>query len=170
MGVSLLRGPMYNGLFSFTDVHPLSSFAQDLIDEHTSPSSWHSCLGHPSLQLVFKIISKYQLPATSQPLFQSYFACHAAKSHQHPFSSSHQHSSKPLQLVYSDVWGLAPVLSRDGFKYSITFLDEYTRYIWWFPLIRKSDVLSIFLHFQAIVERLFNYKIISLQSDWGGEY
>jgi hypothetical protein len=30
--------------------------------------------------------------------------------------------------------------------------------------------LSIFPEFQSLVERMFNHKIISVQSDWGGEY
>jgi hypothetical protein len=31
-------------------------------------------------------------------------------------------------------------------------------------------VFNIFLEFQSLVERMFNKKIISVQSDWGGEY
>jgi hypothetical protein len=34
----------------------------------------------------------------------------------------------------------------------------------------KSDVHHVFLEFQAHVECLLNRKIISVQSDWGGEY
>jgi hypothetical protein len=34
----------------------------------------------------------------------------------------------------------------------------------------KSDVFQKFHEFQNLVERLFNRKIIAIQSDWGGEY
>ena len=34
----------------------------------------------------------------------------------------------------------------------------------------KSDVLPVFIDFHLRVERQFNQKIISLQSDWGGEF
>lgn len=30
--------------------------------------------------------------------------------------------------------------------------------------------MNVFIQFQANVERLFNSKILSIQSDWGGEY
>ena len=35
---------------------------------------------------------------------------------------------------------------------------------------KKSDAFNIFLKFQLYVERFFNAKIKSVQSDWGGEY
>lgn len=34
----------------------------------------------------------------------------------------------------------------------------------------KSDVFPIFQKFQLLVEREFNRKIKSIQSDWGGEF
>jgi hypothetical protein len=37
-------------------------------------------------------------------------------------------------------------------------------------LHHKSEVSKYFLEFQALVERLFNRKILAVQSDWGGEY
>jgi hypothetical protein len=37
-------------------------------------------------------------------------------------------------------------------------------------LCHKFDVFTYFLEFQSLVECLFNKKIITVQSDWGGEY
>jgi mono/diheme cytochrome c family protein len=37
-------------------------------------------------------------------------------------------------------------------------------------LKHKSDVEQVFYNFQAHVERLLDYKIKAVQSDWGGEY
>jgi hypothetical protein len=37
-------------------------------------------------------------------------------------------------------------------------------------LRHKSEVYKYFLEFQGLVERMFNRKIISVHSDWGGEY
>jgi hypothetical protein len=33
-----------------------------------------------------------------------------------------------------------------------------------------TDVFTIFRDFQALVERKFDKKILSMQTDWGGEY
>jgi len=62
------------------------------------------------------------------------------------------------------------MLSTDGYRYFVIFVDAYTKYIWFFPLAAKSDVFKSFLQFQALVERQFATKIKSVQTDWGGEY
>lgn len=38
------------------------------------------------------------------------------------------------------------------------------------PSQEKSDVFEAFKQFQVLVERKFSTKILTLQSDWGGEY
>lgn len=108
-----------------------------------------------------QILFKFFLPTTLKSLPTSCNACRKVKSHQFPFSSSHTHSSKPLHLVYSDEWGPTLIISREGFKYYVTFLDDYTRYTWWFPLVQILDVFKVFLLFQTHVEHLFQFKIVS---------
>ena len=73
-------------------------------------------------------------------------------------------------MLYSDVWGPAPVLSTTGARYYISFLDDATKYLWLFPLKLKSDAYQTFIYFQTVIERQFNTKIKALQSDWGGEF
>ncbi|KAL4560332.1 hypothetical protein LXL04_032482 [Taraxacum kok-saghyz] len=48
--------------------------------------------------------------------------------------------------------------------------DYYTKYIWLYPMKRKSDVALIFPTFKSLVEKFFQHQIISLFSDNGGEY
>jgi histone deacetylase 1/2 len=60
--------------------------------------------------------------------------------------------------------------SSGGFKYYVSFIDDYSRYSWIYLIKHKSDVESIFYTFQSHVERLLNAKIRTVQSDWGGEY
>jgi hypothetical protein len=49
-----------------------------------------------------------------------------------------------LELLYTNVWGPSPVCFKTGFKYYVYFIDDYSRYSWLFPIMRKSDVLPIF--------------------------
>ena len=79
-------------------------------------------------------------------------------------------SSRPLELVYSDVWGPAPTRSLDGFSYYLIFVDHFSKYVWFYPLKNKSDVSLIFPKFKNIVEKFFNLPIVSLYSDNGGEF
>jgi hypothetical protein len=43
-------------------------------------------------------------------------------------------------------------------------------YVWYYPLVVKSDVFFIFQHFQVLVRCQFSCKIKFVQIDWGGEY
>jgi hypothetical protein len=75
----------------------------------------------------------------------------------------------PLQLVSSDVWGHT-IDSFGNKKYYIIFIDDYSKFTWLYLLHRKSEVFKFFQEFQSLVERMFDHKIIAMQTDWGGEY
>jgi hypothetical protein len=49
-------------------------------------------------------------------------------------------------------------------------VDDYSKFTWIYLLKFKSKVIQKFHEFQALVKRLFDRKILSVQSDWGGEY
>ncbi|GJS51481.1 ribonuclease H-like domain-containing protein [Tanacetum coccineum] len=56
------------------------------------------------------------------------------------------------------------------FKYYVLFLDHYSHFVWVYPLIHKSDVLSKFMLFRNYVRTQFKCEIRSLQCDHGGEF
>jgi hypothetical protein len=96
-------------------------------------------------------------------------ACQQAKSHQLPYSRSSSESSVPLELVFSDVWG--PAIDSVGRKnYYVSFIDDFSKFTWIYLIKYKSEVFQKFKEFQNLVERHFDRKIISMQTDWGGEY
>ncbi|GJZ10491.1 retrovirus-related pol polyprotein from transposon TNT 1-94 [Tanacetum coccineum] len=74
-----------------------------------------------------------------------------------------------LELVYSDV-GQAPVLSLGGAKYFISFIDDYSRRCWVYPIKKKSDVFKVFKVYKARVELDSEKKIKCLRTDNEGEY
>ena len=87
------------------------------------------------------------------------------------------HSHHPqLQVLillncYSLMFGHAsPVVSYDGYKYYVIFVDHFTHYIWLHHLKQKFAVHDIFIRFKALVEKYFQRPIISLYMDNGGEY
>ena len=134
-----------------------------------SSSQWHQRLGHPTSKVVKSILQSNKLGCSFDNKFYVCDACQRAKSHQLPYKTSVHVSSSPLELVHTDVWGPAQV-SSGGFKYYVSFLDDYSRYTWIYLIKNKSDVEQIFYNFQNHVERLLNAKIRIVQSDWGGEY
>ena len=90
-------------------------------------------------------------------------ACQRAKSRQLPYNASHRVPSMPLELIHSDVWGPA-IASSGGYKYYVSFVDDYSHFCWIYLLKHKSDVEQVFYAFQAHVERLLDTKIKAVQS------
>jgi histone deacetylase 1/2 len=74
-----------------------------------------------------------------------------------------------LEQVFSDVWGPAP-LSVGKHAYYVSFIDDFSKFTWIYLLKKRSDVYQVFLNFQQYVERKFDKKIVTMQTDWGGEY
>jgi len=135
-----------------------------------SASRWHSRLGHPAFSIVERVIKSNNLQCVrDQNINIVCDSCLKAKSHQLPYSISNSISKAPLDLIYSDVWGPAPT-SVGRYTYYVSFIDDYSKFTWIYLLRKKSDVFQVFHNFQNLVERKFSRKIISMQSDWGGEY
>ena len=61
-------------------------------------------------------------------------------------------------------------MSVDDFKYYFIFVDHFTKYMWLYPLKRKSQVYNVFVRLKSLVENHFQRKIITLYSDNRGEY
>jgi hypothetical protein len=72
-----------------------------------STSIWHARFGHPSSTIVRFVLRKNSLPFSSSPSPESVCdACQLAKSHQLSYPISTSTSKAPLELIFSDVWGL----------------------------------------------------------------
>lgn len=165
-GAPLMRGENINDVYYTNQI----SLPQMNAANKVSPLGYHHTLGHPSAR-VFKHLAK-DLGLSFKSLSKLNFhcaSCSVNKSHKLPFGQNSFTANKPLQLIYSDVWG--PVQkSIDGFAYYVVFVDYYSKYIWLYPIKYKSDVSKLFPQFKRLVEKYFNTSIISMFTDNGGEY
>ena len=71
--------------------------------------------------------------------------------HKLPFNKSDFQSTKPFELIHSDVWGPAPITSYNDFRYYLLFIDDYSKFAWVYLLKHKSDVFDLFKYFNAYV-------------------
>jgi transposase InsO family protein len=55
-------------------------------------------------------------------------------------------------------------------RYMVTFIDDFSRYVWVFFMKEKSETLSKFIEFRMKVENEVGRKIKCLRTDNGGEY
>lgn len=63
------------------------------------------------------------------------------------FLTSNSRATTSLELIHNDVWGHVSILSREGFRYYVHFLEDYSRFIWIFPPRDKSECKTIFMQF-----------------------
>ena len=168
-GVQMIKGKTEGGGYVWPNRDSLQPSAHS-ISLKCPLSIWHSRLGHPSIPILKAVVSSSMISDSNS--FKTFHCddCSTNKSHKLPFASnSSLTTTKPLELVYSDVW-TSPILSIDGFKYYVIFVDHFTHYIWFYPLRNKSDVKHIFIRWKSLVETRFQLKLQTLYSDNGGEY
>lgn len=67
-----------------------------------------------------------------------------------------------LELVHTDIWGLAPISSSVGFTYYVHFTNVYFGFSWFYLLRKKSDVMQAFINLKNHVELQLNTKIKSM--------
>ncbi|GJU46605.1 ribonuclease H-like domain-containing protein [Tanacetum coccineum] len=96
---------------------------------YVSKTLWHQRPGHPADQVLD--VLKSTLNLDSQYVYDH--LCHTwnkAKQTREPFLLSDHKSTKIGQLVYLDVWGPYKVVSRDGFRYFLTIVDDFSSAVW----------------------------------------
>ena len=132
---------------------------------------WHSRLGHPNSQILRHVLHNNGMSSpNSVNLANSCIHCFHGKMHRLPFPSSRFAATSPFELVHTDLWGLAPLDSINGYKYYIIFVDHFTCFTWMYLLTNKSEVNSKFVMFHAMIKTQFSSTIKTLRSDGGGEF
>lgn len=134
---------------------------------------WHARLGHVGYHKLKEIMEKSMLRGLPQLEVKTDIVCAGCqygKAHQLPYKESKFRATEPLQLIHSDVFGPVKQTSISGMRYMVTFIDDYSRYVWVFFMKEKSDTFTKFQEFKTTVERDVRMKILCLRSDNGGEY
>ena len=121
----------------------------------------HRCLGHPSISLLKKLYPRFS--SLSSLNCES---CQYAKLHRvHLSPRVNNRASSPFELVYSDVWGPCPIMSPTGFRYFVTFVDDYSRTTWLYLIKNCSELFSHFRAFCAEIHTQFHVSVQNLRSD-----
>lgn len=84
-------------------------------------------------------------------------------------SSSVTSTCHPFELLHCDIW-TSPIPSVSGLKFYLVVLDDFTHYVWTFPLQSKADVPQLFLNFNTYVHTHFSLPIKYIQCDNGREF
>ena len=117
-----------------------------------------NCLGHLSLSKFQKLV-----PHLSSLSSLEYESCqlgkHTRVKRLDPRTKSH------FELVHTDVWGPSRFASTLGFRYFVTFIDDYSQCNWLFLTKTRAELFSIFQKFHGEIRPQFNTYIRTLRSD-----
>jgi hypothetical protein len=89
---------------------------------------WHSRLGHPSAKILTSLFPTLHSNFLSKDVIEHCHHCLAGKMHQLPFPISNKHVVSPFELVHADLWGPAPVVSTNAFRYYLVLVDDFTKF------------------------------------------
>lgn len=105
---------------------PQSSLSVSLA-ERASPIVWHMRLSHPKYSHLHCVFQSNNRPCSSSHIVCQCQACPLENFSRQLLAINSNKSTAPLQLIYSDVRGLAPILSNEGFHYFIIFMDHFLK-------------------------------------------
>lgn len=169
-------GPVIGGLFyvAALDEAVNSTFAYKT-DDTRNALLWHNRLGHLSLRAVKNLsghVNGLKLDKTGTPDTCLCEACILGKLYRKPFLpvDPTRRSTRPMNLVHSDVIGPFQTPSHSGKRYIVVFTDDCTRWSEAYFITLKSEVPAMFKAFQAKISNMGYGPIRKLRTDGGGEY
>jgi hypothetical protein len=118
---------------------------------------WHHRLGRPTSRIFQFLVLKNKTICNNKCLNFQCQSCPLGKCRICLYTYWLQ-TSAPLELIFSDVWGPAP-LFFGWLSLFFYFFYAHTKCIWYYPLVAKSDVYFVFHQFQTLVERQFYYVL-----------
>lgn len=116
-----------------------------------SLNHWHLRLGHPYEAVVCHVVSSLCL------LLSSYTSdkcslCLVGKSSRLHLPQTFSKCTKPLELI-PVMYGVPFLLFLFyGHHYFVLFIDDFSQFIWLFPIKCKSEFFQTFVKFQKLVE------------------
>jgi transposase InsO family protein len=137
-------------------------------------SLWHRRLAHHDYNSVKQMITRRLVTGidiqSKQPPDLICEPCLSGKMNAHPFPSSTTRATKPLELIHSDLHGPFRTRTISGYRYWITFIDDYTSFRAVMFLKAKSEAFDAFRRYKAYAENHLGRKILCMRIDKGGEY
>jgi hypothetical protein len=134
-----------------------------------SSKLWHCRLGHILRGRIERLVKESIIPHLEFSDLEQCVDCIKEK-YIKKIKKDVKQSSGILEIIHTDICGPFPVKSVDGYDSFITFIDDYSRYGYIYPIKERSEALDKFKIFKAKVKNQHNKKIKIVRSDRGGEY
>jgi len=133
---------------------------------HTA-ETWHRILGHCNMNDVFKLEGKVEGMRITSKGKPECGTCVQGKMSQYQNREPDHCATASFQLVHSDLAGPITPVSKEGHKYVMVFVDDFSGAFGVYFLKNKSDATRATEQFLA--DTVPNGSVKQLQSDNGGE-
>ncbi|KAK1412979.1 hypothetical protein QVD17_34637 [Tagetes erecta] len=162
----LMTGNEVGGLYFANTVNKSLFFKSN--NAQISGKLWHNRLGHPSDKVLN--VLKDILPISNHRNTDPCEICHQAKQTRSVFKPSDHKSNELGDLIHMDLWGPFKVTSREGYKYFLTIVDDYSRAVWIYLLKSKDEVFRYINRFFRLIATQFKQHIKVCRTDNGTEF
>jgi len=160
-GNFICSGNLSNGLYlvnpTVLEIHNSEISDKSLKRKRHLPKStsklWHLRLGHINLKRIDRLVKSGVLPSFEVEPISICQSCLEGKMTKRPFSSKGNRAQGLLDLVHTDVCGPMSIRAREGYRYFVTFIDDYSRYGYTYLLRHKSETFDRFKEFKAEAEK-----------------
>ena len=162
---------MSNGLFFINlqynaVLHTHIGNKRCIINEDSS-ILWHQRLGHISIDRIKRLVNDKVLNTLDFADFETCIDYIKGKQ-TNKFKKCAKRSTGVLEIIHSDI--CCPDMDAHGPKSFISFIDDYSRYMYLYMLHNNDEALNAFKVFKAEVEKQCGKQIKIARTDRGGEY
>lgn len=168
----ILKG-VKRGTLYFLQGSTLSGFAavaSSEVHKDDMTKLWHMRLGHMS-ERGMQVLSKGDLLGGHKVKDLGFCEhCVLGKLHRSKFPKAIHRTKGTLDYIHSDCWGPSRVESLGGYRYFVSFIDDFSRMTWVVMMKHKSEAFKSFMQWKALVENQTGKKIKRLRTDNGLEF
>ncbi|RVW76456.1 Retrovirus-related Pol polyprotein from transposon TNT 1-94 [Vitis vinifera] len=147
-------------------LHVQTGIKRCVVKEDSS-TLWHRRLGHISIDRIKRLVNDGVLSTLDFTDFETCVDCIKGKQ-TNKSKRGATRSSTILEIIHTDICSLD--MDSHGQKYFISFIDDFSRYMYLYILHNKNEALDAFKVFKAEVEKQYGKQIKIVRSDRGGEY
>ena len=191
-GATILRGHVHEGrkLYSLsltsvktvhkpvlpvhTKVNPLQTAPTNAFHAARVPDieTWHRRLGHCNIGAIIDMARKSGVEGMTINLSSSPPKCDACIRGKQTRSSvsrvrEGEKAVRPLERVFVDLCGPIRPVSSSGRVYSMNLIDDFSSYVWTFPLKSKSEAAPVLQRWHRAIENQSGHRLKILVSDNG---
>ncbi|KAD3640949.1 hypothetical protein E3N88_30172 [Mikania micrantha] len=175
-GTGLLDGGLYKleldddfskSLLSY-NINENSTKTKRKRDLETSSMLWHQRLGHISRDRLSRLVKDEVLPSLDFTDFGTCVKCLKGKMTT-AAKKCVTRSSNLLEIIHTDISGPYTIAGITGQTSFITFIDDYSRYMYLYLIKDKYESLKTFKDYETKVENQLDLKIKVVRSDRGGD-